>query len=90
MDHYMKVSGGSKAMDHYMKMSGGSKAMGHYMKVSGGSKAMDHYMKVSGGSKVIPEIPADITFPLNSVAEVDALEEMFVDLRLQECIVSAT
>ena len=52
---------------------------------------LDHCMKkVAGGPKAIPEIPAEITFPLNSVAEVDALEGMFVDLTLQECIVSET
>ena len=34
---------------------------------------LDHCMKkVAGGPKAIPEIPAEITFPLNSVAEVDA------------------
>ena len=90
MDHCMEVSGDSKAMDHCMKVSGGSKAMDHCMEVFGGSKAMDHCMEVSGGSKATPaEIPADITLPLNNVAEVDALE-MFVDLRLHECIMSAT
>ena len=91
MDHCMeKVSGGSKAMDHGMEVFGGSKAMDHCMEVFGGSKAMDHCMEVSGGSKATPaEIPADITLPLNNVAEVDALE-MFVDLRLHECIMSAT
>ena len=48
---------------------------------------LDHYVKkVAGGPKAIPEIPAEITFPLNSVAEVDALEGMYVDLSLQEFI----
>ena len=52
---------------------------------------LDHCMKkVAGGPKAVPEIPAEITFPLNSVAEVNALEGMFVDLSLQECIVSET
>ena len=42
------------------------------------------------GASSVPELPADIEFPLATVADVDSLEAKLADLRLQECIVSVS
>ena len=42
------------------------------------------------GAASVQELPADIEFPLATVADVDSLEAKLVDLRLQECIVSVS
>ena len=42
------------------------------------------------GAATVPELPADIEFPLSTVADVDSLEAKLADLRLQECVVSVS
>ena len=42
------------------------------------------------GAASVQELPADIEFPLATVADVDNLEAKLVDLRLQECLASVS
>ena len=43
-----------------------------------------------GAVSSVRELPADVEFPLATVADVDNLEAKLVDLRLQECIANVS